>query len=85
MWKPSDVDQIEVDLVRELGTHDANGNRYTLYEYREYHTWRAKPHSNSRVPGRAYLKTSDDRDVLPLGKGRYRILVDPPIEVVADE
>lgn len=37
MWKPSDVDQIEVDLVRELGTHDANGNRYTLYEYREYH------------------------------------------------
>jgi hypothetical protein len=85
MWNLGDADQIDVDLVRESGTHDANGNRYTLNEYREYHTWRAKPGGNSRAQGRAYLKTSDDRDVLPLGKGRYRILVDPPIEVVADE
>ena len=84
MWKPGDVDQIEVDLVREFGAHDASGNRYTLNEYREYHTWRAKPSSNSRVPCRAYVKTNDDRDVLQLGNGRYRILVDPAIEVVAD-
>ena len=80
-----DVGHIEIEIVREFDAHDADATRHTLREYREYRTGRTLAGDNFRLRGRTYFKTNDERDVLPLGKGKYRILADPPIEVVADE
>ena len=80
-----DVGQIEIEIVREFDAHDADATRHTLREYREYRTGRTPFGIDFRLRGRTYFKTNDDRDVLPLGKGKYRILRTPPIEVVADE